>query len=250
VLRLHTGTSAYGVKNYFKQSDYYASEAVGRWGGKLAAELGLSGTVDDQSFGRMADNINPATGKRLTLRNKENCRIGEDIIWSLLKDVGAGIMLKPPEERDALPAMVGRRVDQMMGIIEVDVQTRVRRADARTQQHPYSVFLQSPFTSCNSGRQTRSCLVSGGSASRAARHFRRSACHTKARSPGPAPLRWPARAGPRPARSGSRSRASKHSDGVVPNILGADSEKRPLATRMIAPNRKLRRTESGCLAGG
>jgi conjugative relaxase-like TrwC/TraI family protein len=130
VLRLHTGTSAYGVKNYFKQSDYYASESVGRWGGKLAADLGRTGPVDEQSFGQMVDNINPLTGERLTLRTKENRRIGEDIIWSLPKDVGAAIMLLKPEARDRVLAMVEGRVEQMMRIIEADVQTRVRRDGA------------------------------------------------------------------------------------------------------------------------
>lgn len=130
MLRLHTGTSADGVKNYFKQSDYYASEAVGRWGGKLAAELGRTGEVDEKSFGQMADNINPLTGERLTLRTKENRRIGEDIIWSLPKDVGAAIMLLEPEERDRVLATVERRVEQMMRVIEADVQTRVRKNGA------------------------------------------------------------------------------------------------------------------------
>src|SRR5438876_800361 len=76
MLRLHTGTSAYGIKNYFRQSDYYASEAVGRWGGRLAAELGLAGPVAMADFDKMTDNVNPATGERLTLRTRENRRIG------------------------------------------------------------------------------------------------------------------------------------------------------------------------------
>lgn len=130
MLRLHTGTSAYGVKNYFRQSDYYASESVGSWGGDLAEELGLRGRVQMDDFDKMADNVNPATGKRLTLRTNKFRRIGEDMIFSLPKDVGAFIMLQPPEMRDALLAMVERRVYQVMGMIEADVQTRVRKDGA------------------------------------------------------------------------------------------------------------------------
>ena len=42
MLRFHTGTSAYGVKNYFETSDYYCqgNETVGTWGGKLAGGWG------------------------------------------------------------------------------------------------------------------------------------------------------------------------------------------------------------------
>ena len=52
MLRIHTARSADGVKKYFEAADYYSqgNETVGRWGGKLAAELGLSGTVDKASF--------------------------------------------------------------------------------------------------------------------------------------------------------------------------------------------------------
>src|SRR6202034_3888678 len=40
------------------------------------------------------------------------------------------IMLRPAAERDAWLAMVGRRVDQVMGMMESDVETRVRKDGA------------------------------------------------------------------------------------------------------------------------
>ena len=52
------------------------------------------------------------------------------MIFSLPKDVGAFIMLLPHEERDRYLAMVERRVEQVMGVIEADVETRVRRKGA------------------------------------------------------------------------------------------------------------------------
>ena len=78
----------------------------------------------------MCDNINPLTGKSLTPRTKEGRRVGDDMVFSLPKDVGAFIMLLPPDERDALLAMVGERAYQVMGVIEGDVETRVRRNNA------------------------------------------------------------------------------------------------------------------------
>ena len=132
MLRYHTATSATGVKNYFGSADYYSqgSETVGLWGGKLAPELGLEGPVTPDAFGQLCDNINPATGKRLTARTNEFRRVGEDMIFSLPKDVGAAIMLAPPELRDRLLAMAGERAGQVMGVIEADVETRVRRDGA------------------------------------------------------------------------------------------------------------------------
>ena len=52
MLRLHTAPSASAVKKYFETADYYTQgqETVGRWGGRLAEELGLSGRVDKAGF--------------------------------------------------------------------------------------------------------------------------------------------------------------------------------------------------------
>ena len=130
MLRLHTATSAYAVKKYFEGADYYADEAVGRYIGKLADEWGLTGPVDKASFDKLCDNIHPLTGKPLTPRTNDTRRVGDDMIFSLPKDVGAYIMLLPLEERERYLAMVERRVEQVMGVIEADVETRVRRDGA------------------------------------------------------------------------------------------------------------------------
>ena len=130
MLRLHTATSAYAVKKYFEGADYYADEAVGRYIGKLADEWGLTGPVDKASFDKLCDNIHPVTGKPLTPRTNDTRRVGEDMIFSLPKDVGAYIMLLPLEERERYLAMVERRVEQVMGVIEGDIETRVRRDGA------------------------------------------------------------------------------------------------------------------------
>src|SRR4051812_13540206 len=98
MLRYHTATSSAGVKKYFEGSDYYADEAVGRWGGKLAETLGLSGTVDKASFDRLCDNQRP-DGSPLTQRNNEFRRVGNDNIYSGPKSFGIVAMLAPAEER-------------------------------------------------------------------------------------------------------------------------------------------------------
>ena len=49
-------------------------------GADLAEDFGLErkGPVTKDDFGKIADNINPVTGKRLTLRTNEHRRIGEE----------------------------------------------------------------------------------------------------------------------------------------------------------------------------
>lgn len=132
MLRFHTAYSASAVKSYFDTADYYSEgqETVGLWGGKLAEEWGLSGTVTKDAFGQLCDNINPVTGKKLTQRTNDLRRVGEDMVFSLPKDVGAAIMLADPETRDALLAMAEKRVNQVMQVMEADVETRVRRDGA------------------------------------------------------------------------------------------------------------------------
>ena len=65
------------AKDYFTRhmatSDYYlrdVAEFAGEWHGFGAERLGLSGTVDKESYFELCDNINPLTGEALTARNK------------------------------------------------------------------------------------------------------------------------------------------------------------------------------------
>ena len=132
MLRPHTAYSAYGVKKYFETADYYSqgNETVGLWGGKLAEELGPDRPGDEGRLRPAVRQHQPGDRRTTTLRMNEHRRVGDDFVFSLLKDVGAFIMLLPPAERDAMLAMVERRVDQVMGMIEADVETRVRKDGA------------------------------------------------------------------------------------------------------------------------
>ena len=132
MLRLYTSYSAAAVKKYFETADYYTqgSEVAGRWGGELAARLGLSGQVTKEAFERLCDNLHPITGEQLTPRMNDNRRVGDDFILSLPKDVGTAIMLAPVPQRDALLEQAGRRAHEVMNAIQADVQTRVRKHGA------------------------------------------------------------------------------------------------------------------------
>src|ERR1700689_3621438 len=93
MLRITPSTSAEGAKKYFTESltrsDYYidGQEVAGRWGGKGATVLGLSGEVDHKGYFALCDNRHPQTGEQLTPRNKDNRRVGFDFTFSAPKSV-------------------------------------------------------------------------------------------------------------------------------------------------------------------
>ena len=70
------------AKSYFAKSDYLSEgqELVGNWGGKGAALLGLSGTVEKKAFDRLCDNLHPQTGRPLTPIN----RVRRENFWITL----------------------------------------------------------------------------------------------------------------------------------------------------------------------
>ena len=72
MIRITQQNNAAAAKRYYSTADYYSEgqEIVGSWGGKGASRLGLEGTVDKASFERLCDNLDPRTGKPLTVRTR------------------------------------------------------------------------------------------------------------------------------------------------------------------------------------
>ena len=68
------------------QTDYYAQER-GLWGGIGARHLGLSGMVSKEEFAALAQNRDPRSGTRLTVRTKDDRRAGYDFTFSVPKSV-------------------------------------------------------------------------------------------------------------------------------------------------------------------
>ena len=129
MLTIHEVTSATDAKHYYAASDYYSQgqETVGQWGGKLADTLGLSGKVTKEAFDRMVDNLHPATGERLTLRTKENRRVGYDFTVSVPKSASLLRAFASDGLGRELDAARDRAIDGMMAEVEDEMQTRVRK---------------------------------------------------------------------------------------------------------------------------
>src|SRR5438270_14041180 len=89
MIRITQQDSAAAAKSYYSKADYYSEgqELVRSWGGKGADRLGLSGTVDEQSFERLCDNVDPGTGNQLTVRMRAERRVGYDFTFSVPKSV-------------------------------------------------------------------------------------------------------------------------------------------------------------------
>lgn len=126
MIRITQQENAGAAKRYYSAADYYSEgqEIVGAWGGKGADRLGLSGTVDQLSFERLCDNLDPRTGQQLTARNNNERTVGYDFTFSVPKSVSLLYAMSGDKEiLDAFRASV----DETMREIEAEMKTRVRR---------------------------------------------------------------------------------------------------------------------------
>src|SRR5476651_2490750 len=85
MLRVVAHKSAAAARQYYaeglKREDYYSEgqEVVGKWHGRAAELLGLSGKVTPDAFAALVENRHPVTGERLTPRTKTDRVVGYDI---------------------------------------------------------------------------------------------------------------------------------------------------------------------------
>ncbi|MGL5098148.1 MAG: MobF family relaxase, partial [Planctomycetia bacterium] len=127
MLRMSQQNSAAAAKRYYAAADYYIDgrEPVGRWGGLGAERLGLSGAVGEEAFERLCDNLDPRTGRPLTVRTRSERTVGYDFTFSAPKSVS---LLYGLTEDEALSEAFRRAVDETMREMEAEMKTRVRGA--------------------------------------------------------------------------------------------------------------------------
>ncbi len=125
MLRISQNSSSDRAKSYYSTADYYTEgqELVGRWRGEGSKRLGLAGSVRREAWDALCDNRNPATGETLTLRQKQNRRIGYDFNFHVPKSVS--LLYGLTRDERILDAF-RESVDATMQDIEAEMQTRVR----------------------------------------------------------------------------------------------------------------------------
>ncbi|WP_229239436.1 MobF family relaxase [Emticicia agri] len=148
MIRMIQSSSAAHAKAYFKdelsRSDYYVTdqELQGKVQGLLAERLGIKGQVTKDLFNDLCDNINPATGKALTPRTKDDRTVGYDINFHCPKSVS---ILHVLSKDDHILQVFERSVRATMQDIERDSKTRVRTR-GRDEERPTGELLWVDFT--------------------------------------------------------------------------------------------------------
>jgi conjugative relaxase-like TrwC/TraI family protein len=113
--------------------DYYVKEQnAGRWGGKGAERLWLSGAVTREDFMALVSNEMPGVpGKKLTVRTKEKRTAGYDWCFAVPKSVP----LYLAETGDqVVERMVEESFKETLGDVEARMETRVRVGDQDTDR--------------------------------------------------------------------------------------------------------------------
>ncbi len=129
MIRMIQSANGGHAKSYFNDAlsrgDYYMDdqELGGQFHGKIAQRLNLVGAIEKKDFYKLCDNINPATGGKLTARNKVNRTVGYDINFHCPKSVS--ILHGLGTDKRVLNAFQ-QSVHSTMLLIEKDMRTRVR----------------------------------------------------------------------------------------------------------------------------
>ncbi len=126
MLRISQQDSSAGAQRYYSAADYYneGQEIIGSWGGKAVRLLGLEGVVDKLSFQRLCDNLDPQTGKPLTVRTRSDRTVGYDFTFSVPKSVS--LLYAMTGDKEILDAFRSA-VNETMCDMEPEMKTRVRR---------------------------------------------------------------------------------------------------------------------------
>ena len=146
MLRITVSKSASGASRYYTEAlskqDYYAEkeQTIGKWNGKTAEALGLSGEVTKEDFEKLASNINPSTDEKLNPRNDENRRAGYDFTFSVPKSVS--IVHAITQDKEILSAF-DNAVQKSMLEIEKDMQTQKGRGKNKEYQNTGNIAYAS-----------------------------------------------------------------------------------------------------------
>jgi conjugative relaxase-like TrwC/TraI family protein len=130
MIRMIQSSSAGQAKAYFSdalvKSDYFVNdqELQGRFEGRIAERLGITGMASKESFFALCENKQPLTGQALTPRTKEERTTGYDINFHCPKSVS---IIHALSKDNHIMELFQSSVRATMNDIEADAQTRVRK---------------------------------------------------------------------------------------------------------------------------
>ncbi|HUO08166.1 MAG TPA: MobF family relaxase [Phycisphaerae bacterium] len=147
MLRIKARSSVEAAKRYYtelQRLDYYTEdqEIIGHWGGKVAERLGLEGRLEKEAFCNLCDNINPATGKRLTARTDKDRVVGYDISFGVPKSVS---LVNVWRGDNKIEEILDRAARETMADIEKEMRTRVRKGGHQDATRPTGELISASF---------------------------------------------------------------------------------------------------------
>ena len=134
MLRVVSHKSAAAARKYYSEGlhreDYYSEkqEVVGKWHGKAARLLGLTGDVTQEAFAALVENRHPGTGERLTARTNRERVVGYDLNFHAPKSLS--VLHALTGDPDIVKAF-RESVAEAMADIENRIATRVRQKGAQ-----------------------------------------------------------------------------------------------------------------------
>lgn len=130
------------------REDYYlgAGEAPGRWIGEGAPALGLSGEVREQDLVRVLEGLHPATGERLSQRQRAADRVpGFDVTFSAPKSISLLHALAEPQVAREVRQAHDAAVEAALGYLEREAAVARRRSGGELTRLPTSGFTGAAF---------------------------------------------------------------------------------------------------------
>jgi conjugative relaxase-like TrwC/TraI family protein len=148
MLRVVAHKSAAAAHKYYaeglRREDYYSEgqEVAGKWHGKAAEILGLSGDVTPEAFAALVENRHPGTGERLTMRMKGERVVGHDFNFHAPKSLSVlHAFTKDPDILKAFRAAVAETMTEFEGMAETRVRKKGAQENRQTGNLAWAEFL-------------------------------------------------------------------------------------------------------------
>lgn len=135
-----------GADKYYEglaKEDYYndGGEPPGRWVGKQAEVLGLSGNVAKGDLTAIMQGFHPATGEALTKRVGDAHKPGEDLTFSAPKSVSLAWANADPETQKSIAEAMHSAVAKTIEKMERDGSFRTQHGHNGTEKRAYTEGL-------------------------------------------------------------------------------------------------------------